>query len=64
MTTVEQIIEAACDNDNYDVNVNDAAEALFDAVRAGTVTKESFVSMIGDLTDSAHQRGVFSTYED
>jgi len=64
MSTVEQVVQAACDHDNYEVNVDDAAEALFDAVRAGTLTRERFVELVGDMTDAAHQRGVFSTYDD
>jgi len=63
MPTVEQVVQASCD-ETTPVTVDDAAKALFDAVRAGTLTREKFVSLVGDMTDAAHQRGVFSTYDD
>jgi hypothetical protein len=63
MTAVEQVVEASHEEFSP-VSIEDASGALFDAVQAGTLTRERFVMLVGDMVSAAFQRGVWSTYDD
>jgi hypothetical protein len=57
VSTVEQVVQASHEEFST-VSVDDAARALFDAVQAGTLTRDQFVSLVGDMASAAFQRGV------